>query len=72
MNENTSFKKLYRSQNEKMLGGVCGDLAEYFGIDPTWVRLIFIFFAFLAGFALILYVINVDCYAIKTSARQFI
>ena len=58
MNQPTqAYKKLYRSQNEKMLGGVCGGLAEYFGIDPTWVRLIFIFFTFLAGFALILYLI---------------
>lgn len=52
-----TYKKLYRSRNEKMLGGVCGGLAEYFGIDPTWVRLIFIFFSLLAGFALILYLI---------------
>lgn len=51
------YKKLYRSRNEKMLGGVCGGLAEYFCIDPTWVRLIFIFFSLLAGFALILYLI---------------
>ncbi len=58
MNEqNTPYKRLYRSRNEKLVGGVCGGLAEYFGIDPTWVRLIFIFFALLGGFALILYLI---------------
>lgn len=45
-------KKLYRSQNDKMLGGVCGGIAEYFGIDPTIIRLVFvlIFFAEGAGF----------------------
>jgi phage shock protein PspC (stress-responsive transcriptional regulator) len=32
-------KRLYLS-NDKMLGGVCGGIAEYFGIDPTLVRLI--------------------------------
>jgi len=35
-------KKLYRSQSKKMIGGVCGGLGEYFDIDVTIVRLIFI------------------------------
>lgn len=33
-------KKLYRSR-ERMLGGVCGGVADYFGIDKTIARLIF-------------------------------
>lgn len=33
-------KTLYRSTNNRMIAGVCGGLAEYFGIDPTVVRLI--------------------------------
>ena len=40
MNQN---KKLYRSRKNRMLGGVCGGLGEFFGIDPTIVRLLFIF-----------------------------
>jgi phage shock protein C len=35
-------KKLYRSQKQKMLGGVCGGLAEYFDVDVTPIRLLFI------------------------------
>jgi phage shock protein C len=35
-------KKLYRSFNQRMLGGVCGGLAEYFDIDVSLVRLIFV------------------------------
>jgi len=35
-------KKLYRSLNQKMLGGVCGGLAEYFDADVSLVRLIFV------------------------------
>jgi phage shock protein C len=35
-------KRLYRSRSERMIAGVCGGLAEYFGIDPTLVRLAFI------------------------------
>lgn len=35
-------KKLYRSRNNRMLAGVCSGLADFFGIDPTVVRLIFV------------------------------
>ena len=46
------MKRLYRSRNHKVLGGVCGGLGEYWEIDPVVVRLIvalFIFFTFCAG-----------------------
>ena len=43
----TQYKKLYRSRENRMLGGVCGCLGEYFDIDPTLVRLLFILGAFL-------------------------
>jgi len=36
-----SQKQLRRSNN-KMIAGVCGGIAEYFGVDPTLVRLVFI------------------------------
>ena len=32
-------KKLYKSNQNKMIDGVCGGIAEYFGIDPTLIRL---------------------------------
>ena len=32
-------KRLYRSESDKMIGGVCGGIAEYFALDPTLVRL---------------------------------
>ena len=32
-------KKLYRSRTNRMISGVCGGIAEYFGIDETLVRL---------------------------------
>jgi len=35
-------KRLYRSLSQKMLGGVCGGLAEHFNIDVSLVRLIFV------------------------------
>ena len=43
----TQYKQLYRSRQDRMIGGVCGGLGEYFGIDPTLVRILFIFGAFL-------------------------
>lgn len=36
------IRKLYRSRSERMIAGVCGGLGEYFGIDPTLVRLLFV------------------------------
>lgn len=44
-------KRLVKSR-EKMLFGVCGGLGNYFGVDPTFIRLIFVaaFFGFGTGF----------------------
>jgi phage shock protein C len=33
-------KRLYRSRNNRMIAGVCGGLAEYFGVDPVIMRII--------------------------------
>lgn len=35
-----TMKKLYRSETDKMLCGVCGGIAEYFDVDPTIIRLL--------------------------------
>ncbi len=35
-------RKLYRSRTNRMIAGVCSGLAEFFGIDPTVVRLVFV------------------------------
>lgn len=35
-------KRLYRSKNNKILAGVCGGLAEYFGVDPTIIRIAYL------------------------------
>ncbi len=39
-------RRLYRSNQNKMICGVCGGIAEYFNIDPTIVRLVFAVLAF--------------------------
>ena len=42
-------KKLYKSQHDKMIAGVCGGLAEYFGMSSTLVRILFVLFGFFGG-----------------------
>ncbi len=49
--------KLYRSQGDKMVGGVCGGLAEKFKIDSSLVRLVFVLLFLLGGHGLLIYVI---------------
>ena len=50
-------KKLYRSTTDKMIGGVAGGLAEYFDIDSTLIRVLFIVIVFLGGGGIIAYII---------------
>ena len=57
MSKVNAYKRLYRSRRERMLAGVCGGLATYFKIDPTWMRLLTVFFVLLGGSALIAYLI---------------
>jgi phage shock protein PspC (stress-responsive transcriptional regulator) len=49
-------KKLYKSRNKKLCG-VCGGVAEYFGIDPTIVRLIWVLVALTTGIGVIGYIV---------------
>ena len=50
-------KKLYKLQNGKKIFGVCGGIAEYFDIDPTIVRLLWIFLVFCAGTGILAYIV---------------
>ncbi len=47
--------RLYRNRTDKMLGGVCGGLGQYLGIDPTWVRLFFVLLALGDGVGILMY-----------------
>ncbi len=49
-------KKLSRSNN-KMIGGVCAGIADYLGLDPTIVRIVWVLMLFFAGFGILLYLI---------------
>ena len=50
-------KKLYLSDANRKIGGVCGGIGEYFNIDPTIVRLAWVILAFVWGAGLIGYFI---------------
>ena len=50
-------KRLYRSHKEKMIGGVCGGLAEYFDIDPVFIRILFVVAVFAGGSGILAYII---------------
>lgn len=52
------MKKLYRSSN-RIVAGVCGGIAEYFAVDPTVIRVVYLILSlFSAGFpGLLLYII---------------
>lgn len=49
--------RLYRDENDKILGGVCGGLASYLRVDPTIVRLVFAVISFGAGTGILLYLL---------------
>lgn len=50
-------KKLYRSATNRKFAGVCGGLGEYFNVDPTLIRIIFVVAFFFAGVGILPYII---------------
>ncbi|MBQ9964405.1 MAG: PspC domain-containing protein [Clostridia bacterium] len=50
-------KKLYKSNVDKKIDGVCAGIGEYFDIDPTLVRLAWVLFALFGGSGIVLYII---------------
>ncbi|GHV05582.1 PspC family transcriptional regulator [Clostridia bacterium] len=51
------MKRLYKSRRNKMICGVCGGLADYFGLDPSVMRIIVVALMLFAGTGLLLYII---------------
>ena len=49
-------KRLMRSKNDQQVAGVAAGLADYFNIDPTIVRLLFVLGTFLGGPGLVIYI----------------
>ncbi len=57
--QNEPAKRLYRSESNKVLAGICGGIAEYFNLDPVLVRIIFVVLLIISfGTAAIAYLIG--------------
>ncbi len=52
-----TYKKLTRSRTDRKIAGVCGGLGEYFNVDPTVIRLLFLLLLLFAGGGGLLYII---------------
>ena len=50
-------KRLYKIEEGKILDGVCGGIAEYFDLDPTLVRLLWVLFSACVGSGVVAYII---------------
>jgi phage shock protein C len=50
-------KRIYRPTEGKIIGGVCAGLGEYFDIDPTWIRILFVLTIFAQGAGLLAYLV---------------
>ena len=51
------MKSLYKSRTNKMVSGVCGGIGEYFGVDPTIIRLLWVLGCAVGGNGFLAYVI---------------
>ncbi|MDE6662617.1 MAG: PspC domain-containing protein [Lachnospiraceae bacterium] len=54
---NNDYKKLKRSGSNRMICGVCGGLGEYLNVDPTVIRILWVFCAFALGSGILAYII---------------
>ena len=53
-----SRQRIFRNPNDKVIGGVCSGIANYFDVDPVIVRLVWVTFVFLGGVGLLAYIIS--------------
>lgn len=49
--------RLYRSNTDRVIGGVCGGLGEYFAVDPVWFRIGFVLLALGGGSGVLIYLL---------------
>jgi len=50
-------KRLFKSNNNKMICGVCGGVGDYLNVDPTVIRLLWVIFGFAGGLGVIAYIV---------------
>lgn len=57
LEDEASVKKMYRDTEKKVIGGVAGGVAAFFGVDVTVIRVLFVVFLFAGGLGLLTYII---------------
>ena len=57
MTAHDEMRRLYKSRGDRMLDGVCGGVAEYFGLDSTLVRLAWVLLILVGGMGILLYIV---------------
>lgn len=67
---NQEIKHLYRSKKNRIWAGVIGGVGEYFNVDPSLLRLIFILFLFLSGFFPLLFAYIVAILVIPETPKE--
>ncbi len=50
-------KRLYKKEDGKKIAGVCGGIAEYLNVDPTWIRLAWTLFCLAGGSGILVYIV---------------
>ena len=69
MANNKKKKRLYRIEEGSKIFGVCGGIAEYFDVDPTLVRVIWIIFSLVYGCGILAYLICALCMPKESEVR---
>ena len=65
-----SIKKLYKSQRDRMIGGVCGGISEYLNVDSTFIRIIFVLMGLFGGSGIIIYIAGLIIIPEGTTTEQ--
>ena len=66
------MKQLLRNKKTGKIAGVCSGIAEYFGVDPVFIRILFVISIFLKGFGFIAYVAAWIIMPEQTTEKAFI
>jgi phage shock protein PspC (stress-responsive transcriptional regulator) len=53
----SDIKRIYRSRKDRLLGGVCAGIGNYFNVDPVLIRVAWVAAFFAAGFGFLAYII---------------
>ena len=62
-------KRLHRSRTDRKLAGVLGGIAEYFGVDPSWVRIAYVILTIVTGVAPLAFLYLVAAFVVPKAPK---